>query len=83
MHIMSIGCAIEHITATLGAELLRNDDWNHRLVGPVAELLLWHAVEENDIKLYFLMLTLLQAGIFISYFLHDYRRKSVNFLNIK
>ncbi|MFA4980837.1 MAG: metal-dependent hydrolase [Sphingobacterium sp.] len=66
MHIMSIGCAIEHITATLGAELLRNDDWNNRLVGPVAELWLWHAVEENEHKAVFFDAYVASGGGYIS-----------------
>jgi len=66
MHIMSIGCAIEHITATLGAELLRNDDWNNRLVGPVAELWLWHAVEENEHKAVFFDAYVASGGGYVS-----------------
>lgn len=66
MHIMSIGCAIEHITATLGAELLRNDDWNHRLVGPVAKLWLWHAVEENEHKAVFFDAYVASGGGYLS-----------------
>ncbi|MGH8460070.1 MAG: metal-dependent hydrolase [Stenotrophobium sp.] len=54
MHNMAIGCAIEHTTATLGAELLRRDDWNRRMKGPVAELWLWHALEENEHKAVFM-----------------------------
>ncbi len=50
MHNMAIGCAVEHITATLGAELLRRDDLNRLLTGPVGELWLWHALEENEHK---------------------------------
>lgn len=53
MHIMAVGCAIEHITATLGGELLRRDEWNQRMQGPVAELWLWHAIEENEHKAVF------------------------------
>jgi len=53
MHIMAVGCAIEHITATLGGALLSRDDWNHRLQGPVGELWLWHAIEENEHKAVF------------------------------
>ncbi|ATZ64883.1 metal-dependent hydrolase [Acinetobacter bereziniae] len=66
MHIMSIGCAIEHITATLGAELLRNDHWNNRLVGPVAELWLWHAVEENEHKAVFFDAYVASGGGYVS-----------------
>lgn len=54
MHIMAVGCAIEHITATLGGELLRREDWNQRMTGPVAELWLWHAIEENEHKAVFM-----------------------------
>lgn len=66
MHIMSIGCAIEHITATLGAELLRNDNWNNRLAGPVAELWLWHAVEENEHKAVFFDAYVASGGGYLS-----------------
>lgn len=66
MHIMSIGCAIEHITATLGAELLRNDHWNNRLVGPVAELWLWHAIEENEHKAVFFDAYVASGGGYVS-----------------
>ena len=54
MHNMAIGCAIEHTTATLGAELLRSDAWNQRMKGPVAGLWLWHALEENEHKAVFM-----------------------------
>lgn len=54
MHNMAIGCAIEHTTATLGAELLRNEAWNQRMKGPVAQLWLWHALEENEHKAVFM-----------------------------
>lgn len=53
MHNMAIGCAIEHITATLGAELLRRDDLNQSMSGPVGQLWLWHAIEENEHKAVF------------------------------
>lgn len=53
MHIMAVGCAIEHMTATLGGELLRREDWNQRMQGPVAELWLWHSIEENEHKAVF------------------------------
>ncbi|WP_410210336.1 metal-dependent hydrolase [Aquirhabdus sp.] len=53
MHRMAIGCAIEHCTATLGAELLRSDDWHQRMVGPLRELWVWHALEENEHKAVF------------------------------
>lgn len=54
MHIMAVGCAIEHITATLGGELLRREDWNQRMHGPVAELWFWHALEETEHKAVFI-----------------------------
>lgn len=54
MHIMAVGCAIEHITATLGSEVLRREDWNARMHGPVGELWLWHALEENEHKAVFI-----------------------------
>lgn len=66
MHIMAIGCAIEHITATLGAELLRRDDWNHRLQGAVGELWLWHAVEENEHKAVFFDAYVASNGTYLS-----------------
>lgn len=53
MHNMAIGCAIEHITATLGAELLRRDDFTAHMTGPVGQLWLWHAIEENEHKAVF------------------------------
>lgn len=53
MHIMAVGCAVEHITATLGAALLRDDHWSRLLHGPVGQLWLWHAVEENEHKAVF------------------------------
>lgn len=52
-HIMAVGCAIEHITATVGSELLRREDWNQRMEGPVGELWLWHALEETEHKAVF------------------------------
>lgn len=53
MHIMAVGCAVEHTTATLGATLLRDDHWSSLLHGPVGQLWLWHAVEENEHKAVF------------------------------
>lgn len=53
MHIMAVGCAVEHTTATLGAALLRDDNWSSLLHGPVGALWLWHAVEENEHKAVF------------------------------
>lgn len=50
---MAIGCAIEHCNGTFGAELLRNNVWNQRMVGPLRDLWLWHAVEENEHKAVF------------------------------
>lgn len=50
MQHMAIGCAIEHCTATLGAQLLRSAAWNERMRGPLRELWLWHAIEENEHK---------------------------------
>ncbi|MFW2057991.1 metal-dependent hydrolase [Acinetobacter haemolyticus] len=66
MHIMAIGCAIEHITATLGAQLLRCDEWNQRLSGPVGELWLWHAVEENEHKAVFFDAYVAAGGGYLS-----------------
>ena len=53
MHIMAVGCAIEHITATLGSELLRSTHWNQKMQGPVGQLWLWHALEETEHKAVF------------------------------
>ncbi|WP_224965005.1 metal-dependent hydrolase [Acinetobacter guillouiae] len=50
---IAIGCAIEHCNGTFGAELLRNDAWNQKMVGPLRDLWLWHAVEENEHKAVF------------------------------
>ncbi|WP_212511580.1 metal-dependent hydrolase [Acinetobacter seifertii] len=50
---MAIGCAIEHCNGTFGAELLRNNTWNQKMVGPLRNLWLWHAVEENEHKAVF------------------------------
>ncbi|OBY72754.1 metal-dependent hydrolase [Acinetobacter gyllenbergii] len=53
MHIMAVGCAVEHTTATLGAAILRDDSWSRLLNGPVGELWLWHSLEENEHKAVF------------------------------
>ncbi|MGH8456817.1 MAG: metal-dependent hydrolase [Stenotrophobium sp.] len=53
-HNMAVGCAIEHVTATLGAAVLRREDWSERIKGPVGQLWLWHAVEENEHKAVFM-----------------------------
>lgn len=66
MHIMAIGCAIEHTTATLGAALLSRDDWNQRLTGPVGNLWLWHALEENEHKAVFFDAYIATGGSYIT-----------------